>query len=124
MVRLRNAVIVMMLICIGLQLVACNSLALSGDKRYKTEINNVLLNCNEDFSKNGEVSDATVAKMDKMVTKYQADYGEKGSFIRFKEMIELVKKAKADSANAFNLMQQAMMKKSEVEGYLTTEVKD
>lgn len=124
MASIRNAVFVMMAVCIGLQIAACNSLALSGDKRYKTEINNVLLSAASDFEKNGSVSAVTTKKMETLLTKYEAEYGGKGSYMRVKEMLDLIKEAEANPTGAFNIYRQALQKKTEAEGYLTTEIMD
>jgi len=124
MTSIRNAVIAMMAVCIGLQIAACNSLALSGDKRYKTELNNVLLSAQSDFDKDGAVSPTTLKKMEGLLGKYRAEYAEKGSFIRFQEMVDLINRAEQTPAEAFGLYREAFAKKIECESYLTTEIKD
>lgn len=124
MAALRLAVIALMIGCISLQVVACTTLALSGAKRYKTEMNNVLLNAQRDFEKDGAVSATTKGKMEKLLTKYQTEFGEKGSYMRFKEMYDLIVEAEAKPNEAFQKYQVAMQKKSDAEGYLTTEIMD
>lgn len=121
MASIRNAVLVMMAFCIGLQIVACNSLALSGDKRYKTEVNNVLLNAQADFDKNGAISEATQKKMTALLTKYEAEYSGKGSYMKLKDMVTAIDEAEADPANAFKKYQAALAMKHEAENFLTTE---
>jgi hypothetical protein len=120
---LRNGILVLMVICVGLQFVACSTLAMNGDKRYKVELNNILLRVQSDFDKSGAVSGDTRKKLDDFLTKYEADYSSKASYTDAKKMRDLINEAEADPNTAFGKYQQALALKTSAEEYLTTEVK-
>jgi predicted GTPase len=123
---LRNWVIAIMLVNIGLQLAACSTLAVSGDKRYKAELNSVLLAVQSDLESNGSISAKTEKKLDGLLTKYESTYGQKGSYIRTKDMRDKLREAKADTnpSTQFQKIEEAKMLKTEAEGFLTTEIKE
>ena len=123
---LRNWMIVLMLTSMGLQIVACNTLAVTGDKRYKAELNSVLLSVQADLEASGALAARTEKKLDALLTKYEPTYGPKGSFIRVKEMRDKLREAKADTnpATQFQKIEEAKMLKTECENFLSTEIKD
>ena len=126
MKSLRNGILALMVICVGLQFVACSTLALNGDKRYKVELNNILLNVQSDFDKNGDVTPEDRKKLSEFLTKYQTDYGKKASYQAAKAMNDDIVAAEAmdtQDPNRFAKFQQALSNKTESEQYLTTEVK-
>ena len=124
MKAMRNAILVLMVVCVGLQFVACKTLALGGDKRYKVELNNILLNVDTEFSKDGAVTPGTRKKLDEFLTKYEADYGTKASFTETKKMRDLINEADTTpEATRFTKYQEAMASKASAEQYLTTEIK-
>lgn len=123
MKTLRNGILVLMALCVGLQIVACTTLALSGDKRYKVELNNIFTNVQADFDKDGGISPATKKKLDELITKYEADYGTKASFTDMKKMRDKIVEAESNPDNKFHIYQEALQLKTEAEQYLTTEVK-
>jgi hypothetical protein len=120
---LRNGILALMALCVGLQFVACSTLALNGDKRYKVELNNIFLNVQSDFDKEGGATPQTRKKLDELITKYEADYGKKASFTCMKQMRDAINEAEADPNNKFSKYQVALQLKNEAEDYLTTEIK-
>src|SRR5690242_2762220 len=124
MKTLRNAILALMVVCIGLQIVACTTLALNGDKRYQLALNNVLLNVQSDFDKDGSVSSSTRKKLDELLTKYEKDYGTKASYTDTKKMRDLINDAESNEASKFSKYQEALQMKTEAEQYLTTEIKN
>jgi hypothetical protein len=126
MVSLRNSLIALMFVCVGLQIAACNSLALTGDKRYKAEVNAVLLSVSSDLDKDGAISAYSQKKVDALIAKYEKDYGGKASFMKIKEMNDLLKAAAADTSQAtqFRKIEEAKQAREMAESYLTTEIKE
>jgi hypothetical protein len=123
---LRNWMIVLMLTSMGLQIVACTTLAVTGDKRYKAELNSVLLMVQADLEANGALGPKAEKKLDALITKYEPTYGQKGSFLRTKQMRDKLAESKADTnpATQFQKIEEAKQLKTEAEGYLSTEIKE
>jgi hypothetical protein len=94
------------LACIVAGLASCNSLALTGAKKYKTDMNNALTNIDQEISKDGKVSDKSLAALEAKLAAYKTTFGEKPSYKYMVSVVDLIKKAQGDPNQAFSLYQQ------------------
>ena len=115
-----------LLVALGfvLAVASCNTIAITGDKKYKSDMSNALQNVKNEIEQNGSVSDAKLKKLESLLASYQEEYSKKGSHIISTEAVEMIYKAKEDPANEFKLLQQANQSIYQALDTLKTEVKD
>lgn len=105
-------------------LLGCNALALGGAKKYKVDLQNVLMNIQDEVESEGIVSDRTYSKFQNFMEKYKEDYGNKGSYIKAQNVLEHLTAARNDPENAFMEYQKAKMEITLAQDLLKTEVQD
>jgi hypothetical protein len=105
-------------------LLGCNALALGGAKKYKVDLQNILMNIQDEVDRDGMVSDRTYNKFKGFMDKYQEEYGRKGSYIKAKNVLEHVTNARGDSENGFMEYQKAKMEITLCQDLLKTEVQE
>ena len=103
----RISMIVLVTLGFVLAVASCNSLAITGDKKYKADISNALQNVKNEIEQNGSVSDVKLKKLESVVANYEADYSNKSSLIIAKQALDAIHQAQAEPNNQFNLLQQA-----------------
>ena len=102
--------------------VSCTALALSGAKKYKVDLSNVMLKVRDQIESDGEVNERTTAKFESVLAKYEEEFGMKGSHIRATEALAEIKQAQANPVDAFMHYRNADVKISDVMDMLKTEV--
>ena len=112
----------LILVSAGLLASSCQSLALSGPKKFKVDLQNVLVNMDREITNDGHVSDKTSAKLDAVLLKYQGEYAKLGSFMTAQQIQITLQQVKTEPNNEFNLNKSIMMNISEVNDMLKTEV--
>jgi len=122
----RISIILLALVAVGLLLgmLSCNSLALSGDKKYKTDLTNVLLKIKAQIEQEGDVPEGSVTKLEKLLDNNEEQFGKKGSFREATMIVEDLKNANADPAQKYSMNQNALLKIIGVLETLKTEVQD
>ena len=101
----------------------CKSLALSGARKYKVDLTNALLNIQTAIETDGVVKQGEIDKLDQVLTKYEPEFGNKGSFSTSKRILESLKKVVAENPpNAFQLYRSAISDIAGVNELLKTEV--
>jgi hypothetical protein len=124
MKTIKTALFILALVCFTTGLVSCTSLALSGAKKYKVDLINVLNNLDQEIQQDGKVKPASVAALESKLAQYKKDFGDKASYIQASQVLELIKKADAEPGEAFNYLQQASGMVLSVSDTLKLEVPD
>lgn len=124
MLFVRFALLWLVLATIVVGVVCCNTLALSGEKKYKVDLSNVLLNIVDEIETNGAVPDRTFNKLAGLLEKSEEEFGIRTSHMQSKAALESLQKAKDDPSNAFEHYQNALMCIANVQDALKTEVRD
>ena len=105
-------------------LLGCNALALGGAKKYKVDLQNIMMNIQDEVNRDGLVSDGTYRKFQNFMEKYEEDYGRKGSYVKALNVMEHVTAAKNNPDNAFMDYQKAKMEITLCQDLLKTEVQE
>ncbi|MBN2082629.1 hypothetical protein JW859_10550 [bacterium] len=122
--RISNILLALVAVGLLLSIFGCTSLALSGDKKYKTDLTNVLLKIKAEIESDGDVPETSISKLEKLLSKSEAEFGKKGSFREAQLIVADLKKANEEPGNKFNLNQNALLKIIGVLETLKTEVQD
>ena len=105
MINHRISMLIAGCLILALCLSACNSLALTGPKKYKVDLQNIMLQIKSEIDNQGSVSEKTMNKLDGFLEKHREEFGGKGSFMRSEEALEAIKEAKAGEAEGKNVFQ-------------------
>ncbi len=117
------ALVIVAAACLLLQ-VACKTLAISGAKKYRVEITNAVNQVGEDIANEGKISAAHLAKLQKVLDTYAADFSAYGTYTSAQKIIELVKEAEADETIAFSKYKEVQSKINYIQDMVRTEVPD
>jgi hypothetical protein len=120
---LHIALVIVAVSCLLLQ-AACKTLAISGAKKYRVEITNAVNQIGEDITNDGKISDAHLAKLQKVLDTYAADFSKYGTYTSSQDIIRLVGEAKQDEANAFAKYKEIQSKINYIQDMVRTEVPD
>jgi len=118
------ALLLLAALCLMLGLVSCKALALSGEKKYKVDLQNALLKINEQVEQDGSISDSAVAKLQGVLERYEEDFSKRGSFIQTTKLIELMAKIREEPQNEFMLNQSVLVMITDIQDTLKTEVQE
>ena len=105
-------------------LLGCNALALGGAKKYKVDLQNIMMAIQDEVDRDGMVSDRTYTKFQNFMAKHEEEFGRKGSYIKAKNVMEHVTAALNNPDNAFMDYQKAKMEITLCQDLLKTEVQD
>lgn len=119
-----TGVICLIILAYIINLSGCQAIAISGDKKYKVALSNVILKATDEINTDGKVKDATVTKLESLLEQYEEDYGNRGSFLRASTALDLIKQAGEKPDQAFQILQNAKQSMFESQEMLKTEVKD
>ena len=101
---------------------SCQTLALTGAKKYKVDLTQVMMKIQAEIEQDGEVSDRTVEKLENLINASRDEYGKKGSFIRSEYVLETLKQAKEKPDEKFQILRSTSVVCDEVLEMLKTEV--
>lgn len=104
-------------------ILGCTSLALTGAKKYKVEVTNVLLKMKAQIEQDGEITEATTNKLSKVLDKYETEFGKKSSYLTCKIMLDTLQGAETSGRTTFQINQDVMAMIVDVLDTLKTEVK-
>lgn len=104
--------------------VSCKTLAISGAKKYRVEITVVANEIDTEISTAGKVSDKMIAKLQKVLDKYQAEFSNYGTYRDGQEIIKLVNEGRADPAIEFSKYKEVQQKVASIRDMIRTEVPD
>ncbi|GEM_PF-2638879 len=124
---MRNAstiILALVAACLLIGMLGCTSLALSGGKKYKVDVTNVLLRMKAQIEQDGEIADGTVSKLKSVMSKYEAEFSQNGSYVTCKRIVETLEGAKDSSLTTFQMNQNVMQMIVDVLETLKTEIKD
>ena len=127
MPRLIQIALLASLLALAFSLNSCNALALTGAKKYKVDLSNILLALKADIENNGEVSDKNLSKLEGFLAKHREEFSTKGSFMRASEALTEIRTARDEYAagrNGFMNYQAAKQLIFQTQDMLKTEVKD
>jgi hypothetical protein len=124
MYRLSIALLVLVATGLLLGMLGCNALALSGEKKYKVDLQNALLRLQDEIEQNGEISDRAMGKLQAVLDKYQEEFGNNGSYATALKLIETANRIKDEPNNEFTLNQSVLMMIVDIQETLKTEIKD
>src|SRR5688572_27958027 len=116
------ATVVLLLVTTGCDIMSKN-IAVSGPKRYKSEVAAVLGDAKEQLDTDGKLKPATRSKIDSIVTRYEAEFKDMSSMRALKKAQEELDKMVSEPNNAFQHKDQAMYNFAEALKYLETEVR-
>jgi hypothetical protein len=124
MYRLSIALVVLAAAGFLLGIAGCNALALSGEKKYKVDLQNSLLRIKDEIEQDGEISDRSIGKLQSVLEKYEEEFSQKGSYATALKLIETADRIKDEPNNEFTLNQSVLMMIVDIEDTLKTEIKD
>lgn len=120
---LHIALVIVAVSCLLLQ-AACKTLAISGAKKYRVEITNAVNQIGEDITNSGEISDAHISKLKKVLDTYAAEFSTWGTYTNAQEILQLIEEAKQDSNTAFSKYKEVETKINYITDMIRTEVPD
>jgi len=120
----RFALVWLVLATIVFGVVCCKTLALSGEKKYKVSLSNVLLNVKDEIETDGVVSDKIYNKFAAFLESSEEEFGNRASHMLSKEALESIRLAKDDPSRTFEHNQNALMSIANVQDALKTEVRE
>jgi hypothetical protein len=100
----------------------CTSLALTGPKKYKVDLQNVLVNMDREISNDGKITDKTSQKLDQVLVKWQADMSKQGSYMTAVKIQDTLKQIKTDPNNEYGLNQSIELYITDINEMLKTEI--
>jgi hypothetical protein len=103
---------------------SCSTLAVTGAKKYRVDITNAVNNVSAEINSDGQISDAALAKLNKVLETNRAEFSAYGTFVKSEEIVKLVGEAKADPANAFKKYQQVQQAATYIVDMIRSEVPD
>lgn len=113
-------ILALLVLVLGANICSCSIPGTSGHGRYKTELLSTIATIDNDINTKGEIQQKNVDKLEGVISKWEADFGGKGSFIRAKEVLELAKKSVAGE-DVFNTNQSIKVTNDAVRSYMQTE---
>jgi hypothetical protein len=120
-VRIGSLVLVMTLLLVFAD--GCKSLALTGARKYKVDLTNACLNIQNEIEQDGSVKQQTVDKLNSVLTKYEPEFGKKGSWAASKRIFDTITKVLTENpANAFQIYRGCLSDIANVNELLKTEV--
>lgn len=127
MQHVKTGILAAVVLAFLLGLCSCNSLALTGPKKYKVDLSNILLAVKGDIENTGAVSEKNVTKLQEFLDANREEFGTKGSFIRTQEALDSIlasQSAIAEGKDGFMMLQEAKQSIYSAQDMLKTEVKD
>ena len=124
MYRLSIALLVLAAAGLMLGTFGCKALALSGEKKYKVDLQNSLLKIKDEIEEKGEISDRAISKLQGILDKYEEEFSQKGSYMSALKLIETAARVKEEPQNEFLINQSVLMMIVDIEDTLKTEIKD
>lgn len=124
---MRNAstiILALVAACMLIGMLGCSTLALSGAKKYKVDVTNVLLKMKAQIEQDGEIPEATVGKLSSLLDKYEAEFSKNGSYVTCKRILETLEGAKESSLSMFQTNQNVMKMIIDVLETLKTEIRE
>jgi hypothetical protein len=100
------------------------NVALSGPKRYKSELSALALQMKDEIDQKGEISGGTDKKLAELMTNWEPEMGKLGSFIKLRDIRASMDEIKANPSVQFKKNQQIALDISDMLEILKTEVKD
>lgn len=124
MYRLSIALLVLVATGLLLGMLSCNALALSGEKKYKVDLQNALLRLQDEIEQKGEITDRSMGKLKSVLSKYEEEFSNRGSYMTALKLIDTVDLIKEQPQNEFTLNQSVLMMIVDIQETLKTEIKD
>jgi maltose-binding protein MalE len=120
---LKLSIIAIALLVLGISASACSIPGTEGHGRYKTELLSTLAAIENDIATKGEIQEKNVQKLREVLTKWEEDFGTKGSYIRAKESLEQCEKsvAAAEGTDVFMTNQNIKLTNDAIRSYMQTE---
>lgn len=122
--RLSIALLVLFAVGMLLGSFGCKALALSGEKKYKVDLQNALLRIKDEIEGAGVISDNSIKKLQGILDKYEKEFSERGSYVSAVKLIEAAARVKEEPQNEFMINQSVLMMIVDIEDTLKTEIKD
>jgi hypothetical protein len=120
-VRIGSLILVMTMLLVFAD--GCKSLALTGSRKYKVDLTNACLNIQNEIEQDGAVKQQTADRLGKVLTKYEPEFGKKGSWTQSKKILDEVNKVIAENPpNSFQLYRSCLGQIANVNELLKTEV--
>ena len=113
-------ILALAVLVLAVDLSSCSIPGTSGHGRYKTELLSSLSGIENDINTKGEISDTSLGKLENVLSKWEEEFGKKGSYIRAKEILELARKSNAGE-DTFNNNQSIKVTAESVRSYMQTE---
>lgn len=120
----RLALLWLVLATIVVGVVCCNTLALSGEKKYKVDLSSILLNIVDEIETDGVVSERTYTKFAGLLERTEEEFGVRSSHMLSKDALKALQNAKEDPNSAFDHYQNALMNIANVQDALKTEIRE
>lgn len=98
------------------------NVALSGPKRYKSEVSANLLEIKDEIEKNGQVSEPSYNKLSGILDRYKDEFGGKGSYHNLQEIKKHLDTGRENPSAAFQANQEAIIMVGRAQDVLMTEV--
>ena len=117
----RTGILLLGIVLVAL-LVSCTALALTGAKKYKVDLTNILMKIQDEINNEGAVSDKSYNKFKSFMAKSEPEFGKKGSYVKAEKVEECLDIARAEPDKAFYQYQSAKLEISAVFDMLKTEV--
>jgi hypothetical protein len=103
---------------------SCKTLAVGGAKKYRVDITNAVNAISQEIDSDGKISDASLAKLQKVLDTNRGEFGKYGTFTKGEEIVKYYNEAKADPANAFAKFQQVQQDAAYIVDMIRSEVPD
>lgn len=116
----RMTIMALAVLVLGVLIHGCSIPGTEGHGRYKTELLSTLSAIENDINTKGKIQEKNVTKLEKVLEKWEDEFGGKGSFIRAKEVLELAQKSLAGE-DVFNTNQSLKVTAEGVRSYMQTE---
>lgn len=110
--------------CMLIGILGCSSLALTGGKKYKVDVTNVLLKMKTQIEQDGEVPEGTIGKLSSVLSKYESEFSENSSYTTCKRILETLQGEAESGLTKFQVNRNVMKMLIDVLDTLKTEIKD
>ncbi|MCB1187784.1 hypothetical protein KDL29_11515 [bacterium] len=117
---MKMSILALAVLLLGVHISGCSIPGTSGHGRYKTELLSSLAAIENDINTKGAIEQRNCDKLEGVLTKWETDFGKKGSYIRAKEVLEMCKKSIAGE-DTFNTNQSIKITNDAVRSYMQTE---
>jgi hypothetical protein len=104
--------------------VSCNTLAVTGLKKYRVEITVAARDIETEITTQGKVSQKMIDKLQGILDKYKDEAGNFGTYKDSEDIIKLVKEGWADPNVEFSKYKEVQVKINSITDMIRTEVPD